>query len=183
MGFEPGKRYGRYWEDANVLDELIRNYPFNTSGKSERDFENGFAASLMMVKTKFTTPIHTQIDNNTKVGAVFCFGKKHRPDMTLGDNVCAIELKYITYAGLKEAIGQGILYRLRYRFSFLVLIVSATRRQLYHDIFAGKEKDLHDTLQFLADEMNIFTYIVPAFQPARGRSQCISFFLPENSEH
>ena len=36
---------------------------------------------------------------------------KHRPDMTLGDTGAAVELKYITYAGLKEAIGQGFLYR------------------------------------------------------------------------
>ena len=178
MGFESGKRYGRYWEDAKKVDALIHAYPFNTSGKNERDFENGFATSLMMAAPNFRSKPHTQIDQDTKVESVFCFGKKHRPDMALGESGAAIELKYITYAGLKDAIGQGVLYRLRYRFAFLVLIVSSDRKQLYLDISTGKEKDLIDTLHYLADSMSIFTYIVPAFKPPLGCKLCHSFFEP-----
>jgi len=99
--------------------------------------------------------------------------------MTLDEHGIAIEIKFITYAGLKEAIGQGYLYRLRYKFVFLILIISEARKSIYFDIAAGKEKDLEDTLQHLADSMNIFTYIVPAFsikQP--GVSKCISHFEP-----
>lgn len=178
MGFESSKRFGRYWEDAKQVHQLIHAYPFNTSGKSERDFENGFATSLIMAKGNFKSKPHTQIDKDTTVGSVFCFGKQHRPDMALGDSGSAIELKHITYAGLKDAIGQGVLYRLRYRFTFLILIVSNKRKHIYYDISTGKEKDLIDTLHYLADNLNIFTYVVPAFKPTPGCKHCYSFFEP-----
>ena len=100
--------------------------------------------------------------------------------MTFDENGIAVEVKFITYAGLKEAIGQGFLYRLRYRFVFLLLIISEARKMIYADLDAGKEKDLEDTLQHLADNMNVFAYIVPAFNIKPGMKKCISFFEPVN---
>lgn len=102
--------------------------------------------------------------------------KKHRPDITLNENGVAIELKFITYAGLKDAIGQGYLYKLRYKFVFLVLIISEERAFIYDDLHSKKEKDLHDTLRHLADNMNIFTYVVPAFDVKPGINKCLSYF-------
>ena len=147
------------------------------------DFENGFASTLMTVKKQFNCQVITQIDKATTVKSIYCFGKKHRPDMTLDENGIAIELKFITYAGLKDAIGQGYLYRLRYRFVFLVLIISEDRKSIYEDLCTGKEKDLEDTLQHLADNMNIFTYIVPAFnlKLGIGMKKCQSYFEPINA--
>lgn len=180
MSFEASRRTGRYWKDVNVLNDLIHDFPFHTTGKNERDFENGFASTLLTMKNQFNSDIFTQIDKSSKVKSVHCFGKKHRPDMTLDENGIAVEIKFITYAGLKEAIGQGILYRQRYRFIFLVLVISETRKIVYADIDSGKEKDLEDTLQYLADSLNIFTYIVPAFNLKPGMKKCISFFEPVN---
>jgi hypothetical protein len=91
-----------------------------------------------------------------------------------------MEIKFITYDGLKGAIGQGYLYRLRYRFVFLVLIISEDRKTIYYDLNDGKEKDLEDTLHYLADSMNIFTYIVPAFPIKPGMRKCVSFMEPVN---
>ena len=122
----------------------------------------------------------TQIDKSTTVRSIYCFGKKHRPDIALDENGIAIEIKFVTYDGLKEAIGQGFLYRLRYRFVILVLIISEDRKFIYSDLNGGKEKDLEDTLHYLADNMNIFTYIVPAFNIKPGMRKCISFFEPVN---
>lgn len=176
MGFEAVKRRGKYWDDCNELHELVNNFPFHTTGKNERDFENGFATHLLAMKKLFNSKIITQIDKKTTVQSVYCFGKNHRPDMTLDDNGIALELKFITYAGLKDAIGQGFLYRLRYRFVFLVLVISEGRSSIYYDLDTNKEKDLHDTLQYLADTMNIFTYVVPSFDIKPGTKKCISFF-------
>jgi len=176
MGFEVARRKGNYWEDCKKLDELINNYPFHTTGKSERDFENGFASTLMTVKSTFNSSVITQIDKTSTVQSIYCFGKNHRPDMTLNDNGVAIELKFVTYAGLKDAIGQGYLYRLRYKFVFLVLIISEERAYIYEDLHTNKEKDLQDTLRYLADTMNIFTYVVPAFDLKPGVNKCISYF-------
>jgi len=178
MSFEPGRRHGRYWEDAKKLHKLLDTYPFHTTGKSERDFENGLASALMMTEKQFTGNVITQIEKGKKVESVFCFGKKHRPDMTLDDDGIAIELKYIRYAGLKEAIGQGFFYRIKYRFVFLILVISEDRKRLYEDICRGEEKDMEDLLNHLADKMNIFTYIVPAFvvNQGMGMKRCHSFF-------
>ena len=181
MGFESSRRYGRFWDDAKSLDGMINNFLFHTTGKNERDFENCFASTLMNGRDKFKSQVITQIDKSTTVKSVYCFGKKHRPDMTLAENGIAIELKFINYAGLKGAIGQGYLYRLQYRFVFLVLIVSEDKKTIYEDLCDGKEKDLEDTLQHLADNMNIFTYIVPAFYLKKpGMKKCYSYFEPIN---
>lgn len=100
--------------------------------------------------------------------------------MTLDDKGIAIELKFITYAGLKEAIGQGYLYRLRFRFVFLILVISEKRKSIYEDFCEMNEVHLEDTLQHLADNMNIFTYIVPAFNLKPAMKKCHSYFKPKN---
>jgi len=181
MSFEVARRHGRYWDDVKVLDEIIRKYPFHTTGKNERDFENGFGLGLLLSKKSFNCKVITQIDKTTTVKSIYCFGKKHRPDMTLDENGVAVELKFITYAGLKEAIGQGYLYRLQYRFVFLILVISENRRVIYEDLCKGKEKDLENILQHLADNMNIFAYVVPAFNLKPGMKKYHSFFQPINT--
>ena len=177
MGFKHARRRSDYWDDCNSLDELIKKFPFHTTGKTERDFENGFATTLLTMESSFHSKIITQVDKKTTVQSVYCFGKKHRPDMTLDEDGIAVELKFVTYAGLKDAIGQGFLYRLRYRFVFLVLIISEDRSNIYYDLDTNKEKDLQDILKYLADTMNIFTYVVPAFEVKLGTKKCISFFV------
>lgn len=181
MSFETGRRRGKYWDDVKKLDELFHDYPFHTTGKNERDFENGIASTLMAMRKQFNGKVITQIDKTTTVKSIYCFGKRHRPDFTLDENGVAIEVKFITYSQLKEAIGQGHLYRLRYRFVILLLIVSEAKKDVYVNIAEGKEKDLENVLQHLADNMNIFTYIVPAFKISQpGMKKCISFFEPVN---
>jgi hypothetical protein len=176
MGFEAGRRRGSIWEDAQKLDQVIQDFPFHTTGKKEHDFETGFATTLMAMKSSFNNEVITQIDKSTTVQSVYCFGKSHRPDLTLGENGIAVEIKFITYDGLKNAIGQGYLYRLRYKFVFLVLVISDDRKSVYEDIDKGKEKDLEDTLKHLAEGMNIFTYVVPAFNVKPGSRKCVEFF-------
>jgi hypothetical protein len=39
-----------------------------------------------------------------------------------------------------------------------------------------EEKDLEDILQHLAKNMNIFSYVVPAFNVKPGIKKCIPFF-------
>ena len=177
MGFEAGRRKGKCWNDCKEINELILDFPFHTTGKNERDFENGFATTLLTMQKRFNSDVITQIDKKTTVQSVYCFGKNHRPDMTLDDNGIAVELKFVTYAGLKDAIGQGFLYRLRFKFVFLILVISEERSKIYLDLVENKEKDLHDTLCYLADNMNIFTYIVPAFDTKPGIKKCVPFFV------
>lgn len=175
MAFEFGMRRGQIWDDAKALDNFIQGFPFHTTSKKERDFENSFASGLINNRNIFNSQIMSQIDVNTSVTSVYCFGKKHRPDMTLGDNGIAIEMKYITYGGLRDAIGQGHIYRISYKFVFLILIISKERKVIYRDLMEEKEKNLKDILYKIANDMNIFTYIAPAFKIDPGMKKCIEF--------
>ena len=185
MGFERGKRLGRFWKDAQLLDDRLRKHNFASNGKKEKDFEISLGAALdtMADDKKFNCEVISQHNKKTTVKSVYCFGKRHRPDITFDENGIALELKFVKGAGLKDAIGQGYLYRLRYRFVFIVLVISDQKKAFYEDLCEGKEKDLEDTLQNLADNMNIFTYIVPAFKLKKGAgmSSCHAFFEPINS--
>ncbi len=178
MGFKLARRTGKYWDDAERLHKLINKHNFNNTSKNEREFEIGLGNALDTLNDQFNCRIISQTNKDTRIESIYCFGKKHRPDIALDDDGIAIELKHITYAGLKDAIGQGYLYRLQYRFVFIVLVISKTRKTMYEDLCNGKEKDLEETLQHLADNMGIFTYIVPAFALKSGPSmkKCHSFF-------
>lgn len=152
-------------------------FPFATTGNTENSFERGFATTLMATEDQYNEEVVTQIKKGVSVQSVYAFGKKRRPDMTLGENGVAVELKFIRYGGLKDAIGQGYLYRLKYKFVFLVLILNEDRKSVYESIENGEEKDLDDILHQLAEDMNIFTCLVPAFQVKKpGMRKAISYF-------
>ncbi len=179
MCFNSGRRKGKYWNDAILLNDLLINYNFNLSFSGERDFEIGLSGLLEGQKNKFNCNVISQTDKSTSVKSVYCFGKNHRPDITLGRNGSAIELKHINSTGLdglKSAIGQGYLYRLQYRFVFLVLIIRKEHEEMYEQISKGGESKLENILEHLANQMNIFTYIMPSFKLKSGIKKHCSFF-------
>lgn len=179
MGFEKGVRRGHVWEDVKYLHQQIMQFPFATTGSDENAFERGFATNLMVTEDHYNQEVVTQIKKGVSVQSVYAFGKKHRPDMTIGENGIAVELKFINYGGLKNAIGQGYMYRLKYKFVFLVLILSEERKAVYEAIENGEEKDLDDMLHQLSEELNIFTYLVPAFQIKKpGMRKAVQYFEP-----
>lgn len=172
MGFESGKKTGRNWEDVLFIDSLIKNADkksngsiMNITGKEERDFELRFSTILDANKDKINGELVSQQNKDTTVKQIYCFGKKHRPDMTINDDGIAIEIKYINdnFDGVKMALGQSFMYRLRYKFVINVIVISEKNKEVYERALGGMEKDLEDILKYLADDMNVFTYIVPAF--------------------
>ena len=172
MGFEKGKRTGKNWEDVLFIDSLLKNADkkssgsiMNITGKEEREFELRFSTILDANKGKINGEIVSQQNKDTTVKQIYCFGKKHRPDMTINDDGIAIEIKYINdnFDGVKMALGQSLMYRLRYKFVINVIVISEKNKDVYEKAVNGEEKDLEDILKYLADDMNVFTYIVPAF--------------------
>ena len=67
--------------------------------------------------------------------------------------------------GLKQAIGQSIFYRVRYRFVLNVFVVAEKYKDTYLKGANDEEKDLEEIFKDLSSDMNIFSYIVPAFNP------------------
>lgn len=180
MGFEKGKRTGKNWEDILFIDSLIKNSDkknngsiMNITGKEEKDFELRFSSLLDANKVKLNGNLISQQNKDTTVKQIYCFGKKHRPDMTINDDGIAIEIKYINdnFDGVKMALGQSLMYRLRYKFVINVIVISEKNKDVYEKAVNGEEKDLEDILKYLADDMNVYTYIVPAFSLTKGQKR------------
>lgn len=180
MGFECGKRTGKNWEDILFIDSLIKNADkksngsiMNITGKEEKDFELAFSTLLYANKGKINGDLISQQNKDTTVKQIYCFGKKHRPDMTINDDGIAIEIKYINdnFDGVKMALGQSFMYRLRYKFVINVIVISEKNKEVYEKALNGEEKDLEDILKYLANEMNVYTYIVPAFSLKKGQKR------------
>ena len=123
MAFAQGRRNGSLWDDANKLNDLISSFDFYTTSKTERDFEIGLATVLQ--REGFSNKVITQISKEEAVNSVYCFGKKHRPDMTIENDGIAIELKFVDKDtdALKQVIGQSILYRQKYKFETVQITV------------------------------------------------------------
>lgn len=165
MSFEAGRKTGKLWEDIKQCDKILIDFNYNRSNKNEREFENSLSSIIGNLSKNFNNTIITQQDRNTTVQSVHCFGKNNRPDMAIGNDGLAIEIKYIStdLDGFKKSLGQGYIYRLRYKFVIIALVLSQSNCSLYNKIINGEEKDLEDILEHLAS-LNIFYYIFPAFK-------------------
>ncbi len=170
MGFQVGPRRSNVWEDVKAINEIIKDTNFSRTHKTEREFENLFTTALDTRKKEIKGKIHSQQAKETSVRSVTMFGKRHRPDLTINEDGIAIEIKFLSNRldGLKQAIGQSIIYRVRYRFVINLLVVDEQNKEVYAKACNDEEKDLEDICLELSKEMNIFTYIVPAFSVDRG---------------
>lgn len=160
-----------------MLDTVIKGARFNLTGKTERDFELLFSERVRANSDRINGSIISQVDKETTVQSVYCFGKKHRPDLTINDDGIALELKYINNSlnGIKEAIGQSIFYRIRYRFVMNVFVIAEQHKDVYLKVANGEEKDLEEILKDLSTDSNIFSYIVPAFTPGSNVKACLEW--------
>lgn len=184
MSFEKeGRRRGKVWDDLSVLDDVICNNSFNRSGDKEKDFERYLTGFISSKKDKFSDVAISETDKEgTPIRQAYCFGKNHRPDMAIGGDGIVIELKYGNIDNIKQAIGQSIIYRLEYKFAVTVYILPKENKELYEDITSGaKENNIKEILKYLADELNIFTYIIPAFKIGVGIPKVYKTFNPNKN--
>ena len=129
MAFQTGHRRGQVWDDVQTLNKIIHNTRFNLTGKSEREFELAFMSS-----------VNANADR-------------------INDDGIAIEIKYLSGSldGLKQAIGQSIFYRVRYRFVKNVFVIAEKYKDTYLKGANEEEKDLEEIFQDLSTDMNIFS--------------------------
>ncbi|TWB85991.1 hypothetical protein FB106_1441 [Synechococcus sp. Ace-Pa] len=175
MSFEKGIRRGSVWEDVIILDALIKKTRFALTGKYERDYEFAFTQTVTANAERIKGQVISQTNQETSVRSVYCFGKRHRPDLTINEDGIAFEIKFLgeSLDGIKLAIGQSMLYRLRYKFVINLFIIAERHKDTYAKACNGEERDLEDILKDMSNEMNIFSYIVPAFSLAPNLKSCI----------
>ena len=104
--------------------------------------------------------------------------------MTINDDGIAIEIKYInnSFDGVKMALGQSFMYRLRYKFVINIIVISEENKSVYEKVLNGEEKDLEDIMKYLAENMNVYTYIVPAFSLKNGQKKVFEVNDISNNE-
>jgi len=175
MGFEKGIRRGLAWDDVIAIDTIIKKTRFAINAKTERDFELYLTGKLTEHADKLNGKVFSQINQETIVKSVYCFGKRHRPDLTIDENGIAIEIKHLSGSldGIKLALGQSLLYRLRYKFVFNIIILDKKHKETYFKASKGEERDLEDIFKDMSEESNIFSYIVPAFPAEPNLKSCI----------
>ena len=182
--YKAGKRTGKIWNDLKNFDQLIKSKKFTQSVKNEKEYLHWLDAILNENSDKFSSIIKTETDRNTKVDSVYCFGRRHRPDMSIGNNAIVIELKYIKIDNedeFKKAIGQLMIYRIKYKFGILFIILSDELKELYNNIVKEKsERDFVELINYLAKELNIYTYVIPDFKLKPGIPKIYTSFKEEN---
>ena len=177
MTLQIGPRRGRAWEDVKTLDRMIRTARFALTGKNEREFELAFMSVLNAHVDNLNLKIHSQLDKDTVVKSVYLFGKRHRPDISLDEDGVAVEVKFLKSSteGLKQAIGQSLFYRVRYRFVVNLIVVGEDKKETYLKATNGEEKDMEEILGEMSSGFNVFTYVVPAFNPGPNIKAVLSY--------
>jgi hypothetical protein len=64
-------------------------------------------------------------------------------------------------------------YRLRYKFVINLFTLVERHKDIYLKACNGEERDLEAILKDMGNDMNIFSYIVPAFSLAPNLKSCI----------
>ena len=99
------------------------------------------------------------------------FGFSHRPDVSIGIDGTAIEIKVIsTGQSVRDILGQAIAYRMHYRFVILVLVDQTEDRKVV-ELCRSRESQEYSLLSGLSETMNIFTVVGPVDQ-----SKNVAFF-------
>ncbi len=160
LGFKSGKKQGDHYELAKFAVRRLEKCNLLLKGKKERDYEFAVVSNLQQSR-KLTENLITQVDDEPveKITQATLFGYKHRPDVTIGNDGTAIEIKVVNSGtAVREAIGQAIAYRMGYRFAISVLIDQKGDMIELCKQKGSKEVDL---LRGLANDFNIFTVVGP----------------------
>ncbi len=131
-------------------------------GKTERSYEHTIIAH-MQSSPKLRKNLITQIGDEevNKISDANLFGFNHRPDTTIGNDGTAIEIKVVKNAyAIRDILGQGIVYRMNYRFVILVFVDNTPKRQIVKKC-SDKFSQEYSLLHGLAKTHNIYSVVGP----------------------
>ncbi len=152
--FMSAKKHGKYWDNLNKALEIIKRLSLDVKSELESKFEDRISGALQPNFKNFIDQRNIQ----QTMTRITLFGHDHRPDMSIGTNAVAIEVKYIKAGGsFREAIGQSMIYRIGYRFVIIVW-VDTTREKVYKNLIQDENSDESKLIKEL-EENNIYCVI------------------------
>lgn len=165
LGFASSPKRGQHYELATFAANKLRSANVLVKGHSERQFEHTIVSHLQ-ASPRLRKNLITQIgvDEVEKITQASLFGFSHRPDISLGNDGTAIEIKVVASGqAVRDVFGQALAYRMHYRFAILFLVDQTDERQVV-SLCRVKGSQEHAFLRELAEEMNIYTVVGPVAQ-------------------
>lgn len=152
--FLPAKRTGYYWDSLQKAIEIIDRVSLDISADDERKFEDRLSGALQPNFKDFID----QRNLKQVMTRITAFNHDHRPDMSIGEDGVALEVKVLRNGqSVREALGQSLIYRLGYRFVIIVW-VDATKTKEYKTAILKKDGQEAGLIQEL-QESNIFCLV------------------------
>jgi len=171
LGFIAARKRGIHYELAKLASTKLKKVNLLVKGKTERHFEHT-VVSYMQASPKLRKNLITQIGQEQveKVAQATLFGFNHRPDIAIGIDGMAIEIKVVKSShSVRDLLGQALTYRMHYRFVILVLVDQTSDRQIVK-LSKDKKSSEYALLQGLSESLNIFTVVGPV-----GQSKNVTF--------
>lgn len=172
LGFVNSRKEGKHFELVKFAVKKLRKVNLQLKAKNEREYEQ-VVVSYLQSSRKLKNNMITQVmaDEVEKITHANLFGFKHRPDVTIGNDGTAIEIKLISSGNqIRDLLGQGLVYRMNYRFVVLVIVDNTSNRSVV-ELCNKKNSSEYEFLTSLAEDFNIFTIVGP-----KSFSSNISFF-------
>lgn len=153
--FKKAKRGGNiYWNELQKAIGIIERINLNMKYEKESQFEDRISGALQPNFDNFIDQRNIQ----QKMTRVTIFGHDHRPDMSIGIDGTAIEVKLgKTGQSFREAIGQSFIYRMNYRF-VLIIMVDISKNKIYKEQFKDENCEEQKFIKEL-QENNIYMII------------------------
>jgi len=162
LGFMASAKRGQHYELSKSAVRKLKKIDILLKGKDEKKFEHSIVANLQSVG-KLKNNLITQIseDEVDKISQANLFGFNHRPDLSIGRDGTAIEIKVVSGGpAIRDLIGQAIVYRMQYRFVILVIIDKTGDSRIVKSCLDKKSSE-YALLQGLSKSWNIFSVIGP----------------------
>lgn len=152
--FMSAKKYGKYWENLNRALEIIKRLSLDVKSERESKYEDRISGALQPNFDNFID----QRNIKQTMTRITLFGHDHRPDMSIGTDEVAIEVKFVKAGwSFREAIGQSMIYRLGYRF-VVVVWVDATSNKVYGNLIQDENSNESKFIKEL-EKNNIYCVI------------------------
>jgi len=155
--FKKNFRYGKFYDALCKALELIDDANLEITAQKERNFEDRIAAHLgQQFGEKKNRDIDTKFIDQRGVKDVLTrvtlFRCDHRPDMSIGKDGIAIEIKKVDHGNrIREALGQAIVYRNGYRFVIVVLADTSGSDKKIRESFQEEDSPEYNLMQFFLD--------------------------------